>query len=214
MSEIDVIKATEQPDDLVFSTPDISQEEYPFVSRYIDDQNWASVMALDLIMQHENDLRDNNNIAVVISDSLSDVIDNTVNDDDLNGLYTESSDRRADIDLEPVDEEIYKKQRDPRLLRNFAYDSIIASGIEHELHDDLITSEPDDSIVNVSDDDVEKNIGGGEAPEDIKSDAEEIAVKLGMEVQHSDLDDKNLIINDVFEVDSTDEYVKKVIGNG
>jgi len=213
MSEINIPQVTEQPSDLVFSSPEISRDELPYISRDIEGQSWSTIMAIGLLMEHENDLRDNNNLADMVSAGLSGVVDNSVSDDDLSVLYEDSVSRRSSIGLGPIDEDTYKKERDPRLLRNFAYDVILASGLEYELGDDILTAKQDNNIVSISDSSVGKATSPGSADKDIKSDAESIAVSLGLEVGTSDLQGKNLIIDNPLPIDSTDVYIKKVVAN-
>jgi len=210
MAEINIQQATARPANLKLVSPKLQEPEATFIERAVPNQSWSTVMALNFIMEHENDLRDNAVLADVIASTISATISGGVTQDDLDEFYAESIERRGDIDLEAIDETTYKNQRDPTLLRNFVASVLIGSGVEEELAEDLVEAVSDDRIVAVVDDAVGEQRELGSAAE-TEARAEEIAQKLGLQRIPSDLEEKNLIISGVFVTDSTDSYVKKVI---
>lgn len=208
MAEINIQEATEAPADLSLSSPEISQVEIPFLKRVFSNQSWSTMMASNFIMTHENDLRDNGTLADVISASIS-MVEKDVTPDELDALYDASVLRREEIELDPIDEVTYDNQRDPKLLNGFALDVLDAMGFKSEFHPDLTTEDLDERIVTIEDDSVEDNVVDGE-PSSIEDQAETIAIELGLE-HIPDETDSNLIVPTIFETDSTDPYVKKVI---
>jgi hypothetical protein len=160
---------------------------------------------------HQADLRDPEYLATIMAETLEPSIDFGVTNDDLEDLYEESSARRAEIDLDPIAENVYRNQRDPKLLRDLLLDALEAHGIEKTLGPDLTTDEEEEPIVKVTDEEVKKAEGNAES-DGTRATAEAIAIKLGLEIQPSDVAGQNLVIADLFEVDSNDPYIKKVVG--
>lgn len=210
MAEIDVTKATADPEDLTLSTPEETDVDPKLFSRAFSGQMWAMMQSLHFIMAQESDLRDNDVMSDIIASTLgpTEEIPSTT---DLDAFYEESEERREDISLEPVDETTYKRQRDTRQLKDFSFEMLVAMGIEQELGEDTTEAEGDDETVRLSDDTVEESVGEGTDPE-IKSTAEAIASDLDMETTDPLAGNQNLIIEDPYVLDSTDPYVKKVRG--
>jgi hypothetical protein len=210
MAEIDISKATAEPDELQFATPTVIEQPDLFIKRVVPEQLWSVLQAINFIMHQENDLRDPNNWADIVAATLSNIVDRSVTDSDLETLYVESGERRSEIDLESITEETYKKQRDPRLLRDFILEVLIAGGLEEELAEDLVETLSDDEIVELTDQVVKDATESGTAPAQ-KTRAEEIALKLGLDIQTDMITNQNLIIEEPFETDSTDPYFEETI---
>jgi len=209
MAEIDINKATLDPEDVVLSTPVTPTVDIPFITRDYVGQSWSSIMAVNFIMEHENDLRDNDVLADVITEGLSGAVD-SVTRDELEGLYGESVSRREEISLDPVEPDVYRNQRDPKLMKSFVLEALVGMGIEQELGEDVTSADPDDRVVVVSDEGVQEQRDSA-SPSEVESVAEDIAKKLGLEYVPTDTDKKNLVVPEVFVTDSTDDYIKKVV---
>jgi len=209
MAEIDVNKATADPEDLTLVSPKVAEPEIPFIKRVFPNQSWSTIMAVNFIMMHENDLRDNDVLSDIVAASMSVAIE-SVTQDELDALYEASVERREDTDLDPIEEDTYKTQRDPVLLRDFVSNILVALGLERDLAEDLTEAIPDDRIVAIVDEAVAESREVGTASE-IEARAEAIAKKLGLEYVPPETLGKNLIVPEVYETDSTDPYIKKVI---
>ena len=211
MAEINVPQARTEPDDLTVVQARQTAEVSAFQSRSIPSQSWSTMQALNFIMLHENDFRDPAVLADLIVSSIYEIIDSKLSQDALSVLYDESYDRRASIDLDGIDEDIYKNQRDPQLLRQFILELLVAMGLESELTDDISEVLSDEQLLRITDDAVKSARDKG-APSEVEEISEQIAVKLGLQFQAPDTVGQNLIIDQPYELDSTDSYVKMVVG--
>jgi len=209
MAEINVQEATADPADLELVSPDVSAPDIAFIRRIFPDQSWSTIMSINFIMHHENDLRDNDILADIMATGILKAVER-VNQDELDALYAASVIRRTETDLEPLDETTYKDQRDTNLLKGFISEVLVASGIEAEFAEDIVEALPDDRIVAIVDDAVEEQREAGTASS-VEREAERIAIKLGLQYVPGNTDNKNLVVPEIYTTDSTDPYIKKVI---
>jgi hypothetical protein len=210
-TDFDPVQATTQPNVLTLA-PDISPVPMKFISKSIPNQSWAMTQALNFLQMYTAGLRDPEAIADMLTSSMDSAIDkNASNQTTLSVLYQESSNRRAALGLDPIDENVYKSQRDPRLLKGLVVNLLNDKGVESDLQEDMTVESRTLSDVEVSDPDVRPAWQIGASPEE--EEAIRIAQKLGLQVMHSSSELINLVIEDPPEIDSTDPYIKKVGGS-
>ena len=211
--DFSLIEATELPQDLVpFSAIDKTPRLVPTVTKTVPDQLWSVVRALYFIEGYRKGARNPAVIAEAIDSMIQKAVEQGITSDDLNTLYEESTERRADIELDPVAEDVYRIQRDPRGLEVFIVNLLDAMGIEITLGEDLTTQEEDTSVVDVTDPIVSEVEEEATEVNPQEAEAARIATKLGLEAQVPAGEGKNLVSAEPFEVDSTDPYVKQIKG--
>jgi len=211
-TSFNISQATELPVGIQ-QAPDSTPTRAKRINKVIPNQSWSMIQTLRFIQLQGQNLRDPSELGALISQTLTTAIDQgDSNTEKLNNLYTESETRRLDLELDPIDENLYKNQRDPRLTAGFATNLINNIGIETNLEDDLTYGSGALPEVEVSDSAVRVSWKTGTSPSSEEDTAIAIAEKLGLQVQHTSDELISLIIPIELSVDSTDPYVKKVRG--
>ena len=209
MAGIDIEQATLQPPNLEVASIDTTPDPLPVVIKAIPNQSWAMVMAMNFVDMQTSDLRNPDTLGQMLSDAITPTLPETTEDTDV--LYVKSVARRAELELSPVDQNVYEQQIDPKRVKEFSIELLNAVGIESELGADTTSNEQTPSIVNVEDPSV--RTAWQEQPDtELEDKAKIIAQNLGLELTASPVASQNLVISDPYEVDSTDPYVKKVMG--
>lgn len=204
-------EAVVNPDSQWSSPADVTQEKMNVLVKSISDQCWSVVQAMKFADAYVNGLRDPDNLAAMVADTLDSAVDQADGSaDSLSEEYDASVSRREELGLDPVDEESYNQQRSPSLLPQLVVNMLNASGLESELAEaDTETVEPDANLSGISDETVRSEAAAGGTNAQAER-AREIAEKLGLNLSESA--GEHLVIPDVSEIDSTDPYIKKVMG--
>ena len=113
-TSFNISQATELPVGIQ-QAPDSTPTRAKRINKVIPNQSWSMIQTLRFIQLQGQNLRDPSELGALISQTLTTAIDQgDSNTEKLNNLYTESETRRLDLELDPIDENLYKNQRDPR----------------------------------------------------------------------------------------------------
>lgn len=207
--ELNLSWAREAPD-VQEASPDVTPVTERTVLKVIPNQLWSMVQAMSFVDLYAAGLRDPERLAAALADGLAPAVDLADgNQETLDAEHAVSSERRTALGLSAIDASTYAQQRDPRLLDKLVLSLLNVSGLESELTDDLEQATPDASLVGISDSGVQEAARSG-AVSAQEARAREIAAKLGL-TPASD-DGWHAIIPEVVSIDSTDPYIKKVVG--
>jgi len=209
MPGIDINQATALPPDLEVASIDTTPAPLPVVVKVVPEQSWAMNMAMNFVNMQTEDLRNPDTMGQLIADTIAPTLP-TVSVDS-NVAYLNSVSRRADVELPPIDQDVYDQQIDQKRAKEFSIELLNAIGIESDLGQDTVTNEKTPTIVNVEDTSV-RTVWEEQPETDLESRAIAIAQRLGITLAPPPVYNQNLVIPAVYEVDSTDPYVQKVMG--
>ncbi|MEN6550198.1 MAG: hypothetical protein ABFE07_29490 [Armatimonadia bacterium] len=207
--ELNLSWAQEAPD-IQQSSPDVTEEQERVVVKTIPDQSWAMFQAMRFADLHAAGLRDPENLASALAESLSPALDLADGNADVLAAEQSASDlRRAALGLAVISPEIYQQQRDPRLVQQLIVAVLNGSGLESEFGADLEQVASDSRTAGITDYGVKKEAAtGATSPQEAR--AREIAAKLGLTPPADE--GWHELVPTVVAIDSTDPYIKKVVG--
>lgn len=211
--DFNLIEATTLPEDLVpFSSIDTTPNLPPTIERVISDQLWSVAKAIEFIEIYRKGLRDPQIVSETIEALIKPTMVLGLTSDDLTVLYDESSERRLEIELSSISEDVYKTERDPKNLQLLVVELLEAIGIEVSRGTDLTEEELDESPVRTTDPIVSEAEEEAIAINPQEAEAARIAAKLGLEASVPAGEGQHVVIEEPYEVDSTDPYVQKIKG--
>ena len=210
MSDIDINQATALPPDLEVASIDTTPAPLPVVIKAIPEQSWAMNMAMNFVNMQTEDLRNPDTMGQLIADTIAPTLPSASVDPDVS--YLNSVSRRAAVELPPVDQDVYDQQMDQKRVKEFSIELLNAIGIESDLGQDTVTNQKTPTVVNVEDSSV-RTVWEEQPETDLESRAITIAQRLGITLASPVVYNQNLVIDPVYEVDSTDPYVQKVMGS-
>jgi hypothetical protein len=166
-------------------------------------------MAIKFVNLQSSDLRNPDVLGQLLADTITPTLPTIAPDP--TAAYNTSVERRAEIDLNPINENVYDQQIDPKRVKQFAIELLNATGIESELGEDITVNATTSTTVNVEDPSI-RPIWEEQPTSASETAAIAIAQKLGLNLSPPISYNQNLVIPGPYAVDSTDPYIRKVMG--
>ncbi len=135
---IDFDKALADPPDLTAEAPEIPRRpKVPVPVRPIENQLLSAKRAFDMRDDFSNGFRDVNSDVNDESFALFGPITIAPTSDQINIELDKSNTDRAELGIDPIDENVFRRFRDPENARTLASQFVIAMGLEQVLGQDL-----------------------------------------------------------------------------